>query len=56
MCMTYEESFGLWYRKLKLKVVIIFSVIWNYDYFSRQNVDSSRICTFLKNSYLFKKN
>jgi len=24
MCITYEQSFGLWYKKLKFKVVIMF--------------------------------
>jgi hypothetical protein len=57
MCMTYEQSCGLWYRKLKLKVVrSYFNMIWNYDHFSKWNyVESSRICTFKKESYLLKK-
>jgi len=30
-------------------------MIWNYDDFLKQNVESGRICTLLDNSYLFKK-
>jgi hypothetical protein len=30
-------------------------MIWNYDNFSRQNIESSKICTIFKNSYLFKR-
>jgi len=29
-------------------------MIWNYDHFSKQNIESNNICTFLDKSYLFK--
>jgi hypothetical protein len=50
MCMTYEQSCDLWYKKLKIKVVNIFSMIWNYDKFSKWNVEFGKICTLLDNS------
>jgi hypothetical protein len=33
MCMTYEQSCGLWYKKLKFKIVIIFQddlKLWSF--------------------------
>jgi hypothetical protein len=32
MCMTYEPSRGLWYKKLNLKIGFIFSIIWCYGH------------------------
>jgi hypothetical protein len=55
MCMTYKKSFNLWYKKLNLEVVIIFLHDLKLRLFLKQNVETSRICTILENSYLFKK-
>jgi hypothetical protein len=35
MCMTYEQSCDLWLKKLKFNIINIFSMISNYDHFSK---------------------
>jgi hypothetical protein len=55
MYMTYEQSYGLWYKKLKLKLVIIFEHDLKFWSFFKTKCRIWQNLYILKTSYLFKK-
>jgi len=56
MCMIYEQTYDLWYKKKSLKLLTFFNMIWNYDHFSIWNIKFGKIISTLSNnSYVLKK-
>jgi hypothetical protein len=48
MYIFLKKSCSLWYKKLSLKMLTCFDMIWNCDNFSRWNTKSSKICRLPK--------